>query len=54
MLCDAGIIIRFIGRWQARDFRKGATILQLAANVMKVTGGATAAMGIDMDQTEVT
>jgi len=33
-----GLIIRFIGRWQARDFRKGATILKLAANVMKVTG----------------
>ena len=34
----SGLIIRFIGRWQARDFRKGATILKLAANVMKVTG----------------
>ena len=38
MLCLSGIIIRFIGRWQARDFRKGATILKLAANVMNVTG----------------
>ena len=35
---QSGVIIRFIGRWQARDFRKGATILKLAANVMKVTG----------------
>ena len=34
----SGLIFRFIGRWQARDFRKGATILKLAANVMKVTG----------------
>ena len=41
-----GIIIRLIGRWQARDFRKGATILKLAANVMKVTGGVGDSLGL--------
>ena len=44
------MIIRFIGRWQARDFRKGATILKLAANVMKVTGQA-AELGLGMTKT---